>query len=54
MKISHTGSNGNLAEPEGVKIAPNGDTVYVLQESNEMGWFSLSNPPDVLQMGYVF
>jgi len=50
MKISHTGSNGNLAEPEGVKIAPNGDTVYMtLQESNEMGWFSLSNPPDVLQ-----
>ena len=49
MKISHTGSNGNLAEPEGVKIAPNGTTVYMtLQESNELGWFSINNPPDVL------
>ena len=27
MKITHTGENGNLAEPEGVKIAPNGETV---------------------------
>tara|TARA_X000000368_G_scaffold128583_1_gene101078 strand:+ start:103 stop:1347 length:1245 start_codon:yes stop_codon:yes gene_type:complete len=50
MQINHTGSNGGLAEPEGVKIAPDGDTVYMtLQESNEMGWFSLSSPPDVLQ-----
>jgi len=50
MQITHTGANGGLAEPEGVKIAPDGDTVYMtLQESNEIGWFSLSNPPDVLQ-----
>ena len=50
MKITHTGANGGLAEPEGVKIAPDGDTVYMtLQESNEIGWFSLSNPPSVLQ-----
>ena len=35
MKITHTGANGGLAEPEGVKIAPDGDTVYMtLQESN--------------------
>ena len=55
MKISHTGSNGNLAEPEGVKIAPDGNTVYMtLQESNEIGWFSLSNPPDVLQDKVAF
>ena len=25
MKITHTGENGNLAEPEGVKIAPDGE-----------------------------
>ena len=50
MQINHTGANGGLAEPEGVKIAPDGDTVYMtLQESNEIGWFSLSSPPDVLQ-----
>ena len=50
MQITHTGANGGLAEPEGVKIAPDGDTVYMtLQESNEIGWFSLSNPPAVLQ-----
>ena len=50
MQITHTGENGGLAEPEGVKIAPDGDTVYMtLQESNEIGWFSLSNPPDVLE-----
>ena len=50
MKITHTGANGGLAEPEGVKIAPDGDTVYMtLQESNEIGWFSLSSPPDTLQ-----
>ena len=50
MKITHTGENDGLAEPEGVKIAPDGDTVYMtLQESNEIGWFSLSNPPDTLQ-----
>ena len=50
MKITHTGENGNLAEPEGVKIAPDGDTVYMtLQESNQMGWFSISSPPDTLQ-----
>ena len=49
MKITHTGLNGNLAEPEGVKIAPDGETVYMtLQESNEMGWFSILNPPDTL------
>ena len=50
MKITHTGANGNLAAPEGVKIAPDGNTVYMtLQESNEIGWFSLSSPPDILQ-----
>ena len=50
MKITHTGENGNLAEPEGVKIAPDGVTVYMtLQESNQMGWFSILNPPDTLQ-----
>ena len=50
MRISHVRSNGNLAEPEGVKIAPDGETVYMtLQESNEMGWFSILNPPDTLQ-----
>ena len=50
MQITHTGANGGLAEPEGVKIAPNGDTVYMtLQESNEIGWFSLADPPAVLQ-----
>ena len=55
MKISHTGSNGNLAEPEGVKIAPNGTTVYMtLQESNEVGWFSIANPPEVLQNRMAF
>ena len=55
MKISHTGSNGNLAEPEGVKIAPNGTTVYMtLQESNELGWFSINNPPDILEDKVTF
>ena len=55
MQINHTGSNGNLAEPEGVKIAPDGDTVYMtLQESNELGWFSLSNPPSVLENRVTF
>ena len=55
MQINHTGANGGLAEPEGVKIAPDGDTVYMtLQESNEMGWFSLSSPPDVLQNKVAF
>lgn len=55
MQINHTGSNGNLAEPEGVKIAPDGDTVYMtLQESNELGWFSLANPPSVLQNKVTF
>ena len=50
MKITHTGANGGLAEPEGVKIAPDGETVYMtLQESNEIGWFSLNSPPDTLQ-----
>ena len=50
MKITHTGENGNLAEPEGVKIAPDGETVYMtLQESNQMGWFSILSPPDTLQ-----
>jgi len=50
MQITHTGANDGLAEPEGVKIAPNGDTVYMtLQESNEIGWFSLANPPAVLE-----
>ncbi len=50
MQITHTGANGGLAEPEGVKIAPNGDTVYMtLQESNEIGWFSLTDPPAVLE-----
>ena len=55
MKITHTGSNGNLAEPEGVKIAPDGETVYMtLQESNEIGWFSISSPPDILQNKVAF
>ena len=55
MRISHTGANGNLAEPEGVKIAPDGVTVYMtLQESNEMGWFSILNPPDVLENRVAF
>ena len=50
MKITHTGENGNLAEPEGVKIAPDGETVYMtLQESNQMGWFSILSPPDTLR-----
>ena len=50
MKITHTGENGNLAEPEGVKIAPDGETVYMtLQESNQMGWFSILSPPDTLK-----
>ena len=50
MKITHTGENGNLAEPEGVKIGPDGETVYMtLQESNQMGWFSILSPPDTLQ-----
>ena len=50
MQITHTGANGGLAEPEGVKIAPNGDTVYMtLQESNEIGWISLTDPPAVLE-----
>ena len=55
MKITHTGSNGNLAEPEGVKIAPDGETVYMtLQESNEVGWFSILSPPDILQNRMTF
>tara|TARA_B100001250_G_scaffold236185_1_gene202886 strand:- start:490 stop:1737 length:1248 start_codon:yes stop_codon:yes gene_type:complete len=55
MKITHTGTNGNLAEPEGVKIAPNGTTVYMtLQESNEIGWFDISNPPQVLENKIAF
>tara|TARA_B100000131_G_scaffold138308_1_gene134672 strand:- start:2797 stop:4050 length:1254 start_codon:yes stop_codon:yes gene_type:complete len=55
MQINHTGTNGNLAEPEGVKIAPDGVTVYMtLQESNEMGWFSILNPPDVLENKITF
>ena len=42
MVINHTGSNGDLAEPEGVKIAPDGRTVFMtLQESNEIGWFDI-------------
>ena len=50
MKITHTGDNGNLAEPEGVKFAPDGQTVYMtLQESNQLGWFSILSPPDTLQ-----
>ena len=50
MKITHTGENGNLAEPEGVKIAPDGETVYMtLQESNQIGWFSILSPPDTLK-----
>ena len=50
MKITHLGDNGNLAEPEGVKIAPDGETVYMtLQESNQIGWFSILSPPDTLQ-----
>ena len=50
MKITHTGENGNLAEPEGVKIGPDGETVYMtLQESNQMSWFSILSPPDTLQ-----
>ena len=55
MRISHVGSNGNLAEPEGVKIAPDGETVYMtLQESNEIGWFSILSPPDVLENKVTF
>ena len=55
IKITHTGSNGNLAEPEGVKIAPDGETVYMtLQESNEVGWFSILSPPDILQNRMTF
>ena len=49
MVINHTGSNGDLAEPEGVKIAPDGRTVFMtLQESNEIGWFDILSPPDTL------
>ena len=49
MVINHEGSNGDLAEPEGVKIAPDGRTVFMtLQESNEIGWFDILNPPDTL------
>ena len=49
MVINHRGSNGDLAEPEGVKIAPDGRTVFMtLQESNEIGWFDILNPPDTL------
>ena len=55
MVIDGEGSNGNLAEPEGVKIAPDGDMVYMtLQESNEIGWFSISSPPDTLQNRMTF
>ena len=48
IKIVGTGSvNGQLREPEGVKIAPDGETVYfTLQESNELGFFKISSPPD--------
>ena len=50
MKISGSGLNGNLREPEGVKIAPDGETVYMtLQESNELGWFSITSPPETLE-----
>lgn len=51
MVITGSGSTNNqLREPEGVKIAPDGETVYMtLQESNELGWFSLSSIPDTLQ-----
>mgnify|MGYP001161532343 FL=1 len=49
MVCNHTGSNGDLAEPEGVKIAPDGRTVFMtLQESNEIGWFDILSPPDTL------
>ena len=49
MVINHRGSNGDLAEPEGVKIAPDGRTVFMtLQESNEIGWFDILSPPDTL------
>ncbi len=55
IRIEHTGTNGNLAEPEGVKIAPDGETVYMtLQESNEIDWFSISNPPAVLENKVTF
>ena len=37
MKITHTGENGNLAEPEGVKIAPDGETVYMTLQ-NQTRW----------------
>lgn len=48
IKLSHMGANGNLPEPEGLKIAPD-KTVYVtLQESSEIGYFSLSSIPDTL------
>ena len=36
MQITHTGANGGLAEPEGVKIAPDGDTVYMRLCKNQM------------------
>ena len=51
MVIAGSGTTNNqLREPEGVKIAPDGETVYMtLQESNELGWFSISAPPDTLQ-----
>ena len=56
MKITHRGTNNDLAEPEGVKIAPDmvkkSKVFMTLQESNEIGWFSLSDPsmiPDTLQ-----
>ena len=55
MVINHRGSNGDLAEPEGVKIAPDGRTVFMtLQESNEIGWFDILNPPDTLMYRMEF
>ena len=40
---------GVFAEPEGVKIAPDGRTVFMtLQETSEIGWFDITNPPDTL------
>ena len=35
---------GVFAEPEGVKIAPDGRTVFMtLQETSEIGWFEPTN-----------
>ena len=42
-------SQNQSHEPEGVKIAPDGRTVFMtLQESNEIGWFDILSPPDTL------